>query len=107
VSATTYNVRLRLLIAAAAVFLSLGIYVSAEARATSFHDFYRHFAHPWGSVVLSWCILALSVIALVITSPLLRAGPMLHRVAASAVWIVPLLILTRYFVWLAHQWTTQ
>jgi hypothetical protein len=93
-----------LLIAGAAVALSLLIYLPAEAHATSFHDFYRHFVHPWGSVGMSWCLLALCVVALAITWPLLRSGSLLPRVGAAALWIIPLLILSRYFVWLVHQW---
>ena len=107
VNTAPYNVRLRLVIAAVAVCLCLVIYLPAEARATSFHDFYRHFVHPWGSVALSWCLLALCVVALAVTWPLLRAGPWLHRIEASVIWLIPLLILTRYFVWLAQQWTAR
>ena len=107
VSAIVSNARLRLLIAAAAVLLLLGIYLPAEAGAKGFHDFYGPFAHPWGSFGLSWCVLALCVIALVATGPLLRGGSWLRRIAAVAISIFPLLILARYVVWLAQQLGTE
>ena len=91
--------------AGASVVLLLFIYLPAEAHATSFRDFYRHFVHPWGSIGLSWCILALCVLALALTWPLVRAGSFWHRIAAIGIWIIPLLILSRYSMWLVHQWT--
>jgi hypothetical protein len=107
VSTAAHNARSRLLIAVVAVLLSLAIYLPAEARATSFHDFYRHFVHPFGSIVLSWCILGLCVIALSASWPLLLGGSWLRRITVFGVSIVPLLILARYFVWLVHQWTAR
>jgi hypothetical protein len=107
VNTAKYNARLRMLIGAVAVCLCLAIYVPAAAKATSFHDFYRHFVHPWGSVAMSWWVIILCVIALAITWPLLRGRSWLHRIGASAIWIIPLFILTRYVIWLAHQWMAQ
>ena len=83
----------------------VAIYLPAEAHATGFHDFYRHFAHPWGSVALSWCILSLCVLALALAWSPLLTGSALQRISAIGIWIIPLLILSRYSVWLVHQWT--
>jgi hypothetical protein len=107
VNTARYNVRLRLLLGAAVVCLCLAIYLPAEARATGFHDFYRHFVHPWGSVAMSWCILALCVLALVTTWPALRVGGWPHRMAASIIWVAPLLILVHYSAWLLQQWIAR
>ena len=106
VSATVSIARWRLLLAAVAVIVSVAIYLPAEAHATAFHDFYRHFAHPWGSVAASWCVLGLCVLALALTWPLVRAGSFWQRGLGIGVWIIPLLILSRYLVWLVHQWRT-
>jgi len=83
----------------------LAIYLPAEAHATAFHDFYRHFVHPWGSVLLSWCILVLCALALALAWPALRTGSALQRLCAIGISIIPLLILSRYSAWLVHQWT--
>jgi hypothetical protein len=103
VNAAAYNSRSRLLIGAVAVCLCLGIYIPAGAKATSFHDYYNHFVHPWGSVAVTWSMLILCVVALAATWPLFRGRSWLHRIGAATIWIIPLFILTHYFVWLAHQ----
>ncbi len=84
---------------------SVVIYLPAEAHATAFDDFYRHFVHPWGNMALSWCVVGLCVLALALAWSPLRTGSSLQRICAIGIWIVPLLILSRYSAWLVHQWT--
>jgi hypothetical protein len=93
-----------LLIAGALVIVSLAVYGPAEAHATAFHDFYRHFVHPWGSVTISWCVFVLCLLAIAVPWPVVRNGSLWQRAVAIGIWIIPLLILSRYFVWIVHQW---
>jgi len=52
-----------LAVAVLCAITAIAFYLPAEAKATAFHDFYRHFVHPWGNVVVTILILACCAIA--------------------------------------------
>jgi hypothetical protein len=105
VKTIVYSALWRLLTAGIAVIASLALYLPSDAHANAFHDFYGHLVHPWGSVAASWCILGLCIIALSLTGSVLHVGSWAQRFSAVCVSVFPLIILSRYLVWLMHQWT--
>jgi hypothetical protein len=106
-NAIQYKLGPRLAVGASCSLLALLLYVPAEARATAFHDFYRHFVHPWGHALTAFSILAFCVAAVVIVGPVLRRGSYFQRLAALIVVGCPVLILARFLVWVGHQWSAQ
>ena len=102
-----YKLGLRLTVGAVCSLLALVLYVPAEAKATAFHDFYRHFVHPWGHALTAIFILAFCVGAGAAVAPVLRRGSPRQRLAGSIVVGCPVLILARFLVWVGHQWTAQ
>ena len=106
-NAAAHKLGLRLTVAAACSFLALLLYVPAEAKATAFHDFYRHFVHPWGHALTAIFILAFCVGAGAAVAPVLRRGSPLQRLVGLVVVGCPALILARFLVWVGHQWSAQ
>lgn len=99
-------IRLRLGVVLACVVGAVLLYLPAEARATAFHDFYRHFIHPWESTSTTLFILGLCVASIVAAIPVFPRGSTLQRVGVAVLVLAPLFIVTRFLVWVAHQWTT-
>ena len=103
-SAVAHNHGLRLVVGCCCCLAALVVYVPAEAGATSFHNFYHHFVHPWGNVLVSAVILIFSVAACVSVLPVVRSASALQRLLASIVVGCQALILARFLVWVGHQW---
>ena len=99
------SIRLRFGIVLACVVVAVLLYLPAEARATAFHGFYRHFIHPWESTSITVIILALCVASVVAALPVVRRGSMLQRIGITIVLLAPLLIVARFLFWVLHQWT--
>ena len=97
----------RLAVGFACGIAALLLYAPAEAAGTAFHDFYRHFSHPWGEVLNSVAILTFSVAACVSVFPVLRRGSAMLRFLALIVIASPVLILTRFLLWAGYQWSAQ
>src|SRR5689334_6241379 len=97
----------RLAIGFCCCLATLFLYVPAEAKATAFHDFYRHFVHPWGNALVSGAIFVFSVAACASVVPVLRGGSGVQRLMASIVIACPLFIVARFLVWAGHQWIAQ
>jgi hypothetical protein len=106
-SAIAQNPHLRLVVGVCCCVTALFLYVPAEAAATAFHDFYRHFVHPWGNVLTTAAIFVFSIAACASVFPVLRRGSAVQRLVASIVVACPVLILTRFLVWAGCQWSAQ
>ena len=104
--ASGYNLRLRLTLAIAATVGALLLYIPAEAHGVTYHAFFQRFIHPWGNRALTCSILALCVVVIAASFPVLRFGSVGQRIAMGVVCLCPLLILAHYVMWLVHQWTT-
>ena len=100
------NIRLRLGVVLACVVGAVLLYLPAEAKATAFHDFYRHFIHPWESTSTTVFILALCIASVVAAIPVFRRGCTLQRISIAVVLLAPLFIVARFLFWVVHQWTT-
>jgi hypothetical protein len=99
------SIRVRFGVALICAFVAVLVYLPAEAKATAFHDFYRHFIHPWGSTSTTVVILLFSVASLVAAIPVLRRGSSLQRIGVTVVLLAPLLIVARFLFWVVHQFT--
>jgi len=106
-SAIAQNSRLRLALGVCCCVTALCLYIPAEAAATAFHDFYRHFVHPWGNVLTTGAIFVFSIAACASVFPVLRRGSTVQRIVATIVIASPVLILTRFLVWAGSQWSAQ
>src|SRR5262249_14594171 len=102
-SAVAHRHGLRLAVGVFCCVAALILYVPAEAAATSPHDFYRHFVHPWGNVLVSATILIFSVAACASVLAVMRNGSAAQRLLASIVIGCQVLILARFLVWIGHQ----
>jgi len=100
------NIRLRFGFALGCVVAAVLLYLSAEAKATAFHDFYRHSIHPWESTSTTLVILALCAASVIASIPVFRRGSMLQRIGVTVVLLAPLFIVARFLFWIVHQWTT-
>lgn len=104
---TAYSIRLEFAVAASSAIAALLLYLPREAKATAFHDFYRHFVHLWGNVVSTALILVPCVLGVAASASVVRRGSNLQRVGAALVAACPVIILARFLLWVAHQWTAQ
>lgn len=100
------NIRLRLGVVLAFVIGAVLLYLPAETRATVFHDFYRHFIHPWESTGTTVFILGLCVASVVAAIPVFRRGSTPQRIGVVVILLAPLFIVARFLFWVVHQWTT-
>jgi hypothetical protein len=98
------NIRLRFGVVLGCAIAAVLLYLPAEAKATAFHDFHRHFIHPWESTSAMLVILVLCAASPVAAVPVFRRGSTLQRFGVAVILIAPLLIVARFLFWVVHQW---
>ncbi len=100
------NIRLRFGVVVGCVGGAVFIYLPAEGGATAFHDFYRHFAHPWENTSITVVMLALCAAAVVAAIPVFRRGSTFRRTGVAVMLLAPMFIVARFLFWIVHQWAT-
>lgn len=91
--------RMRLALAAVC-FAALGLlYFHALAGAAGFGT-YGSFASPWRNVGSDFLMFALSGACLVLLSAFVRCGSMVQRTAAILLAVLPLVVISHFFLWL-------
>ena len=100
------SIRLRLGVVLACAVVAVLLYLPAETRATAFHDFYRHFIHPWDSASITLLILCLCAASVVAAIPVFQRGSMLQRLGVAVLLLPPLFIVARFLFWVSRQWMT-
>ena len=95
------------MVALCCAIVAVLLYLHAEAKATGFHDFYRHFIHPWESTSATLLTLVVCVVSIVVAGPAFRYGSMFQRVGMGFILLLPAFIIAGFLFWIVHQWSAK